>query len=471
MGGPPKISKERAKRELWFRGLLNWKFHQGQNLINKQFNTTARQLFVANISRQWGKSYWAVCKALEVAIKTPNARIKYGTAFQTDLVEFIMPTFEMVIQDCPESIRPRYRVQGSKWRFKNGSEIKLVGLDKSPNSLRGNKIDMIILDEAGFITNLNYLYTSVIIPATTHRPDCKIIMISTPPSTPAHAFSDFIQKAELEGGYVKLDIYSNPLIDQQTIDRLMEESGGPTSTTWRREYLCEVVTDAELAIIPDWKDEYVQDRERDAYFQFYQKYEGMDLGVSDQTAVIYGYYDFLKGQLVINHEFVMSGPTMTTEKLQIKIKQMETEAFGEFKPYLRVSDNNNPLLLQDLSFIHGVHFTPTDKGTLEEMVNTVKLMVNRGQIIVHPRCLQLVGCLKYGVWNAKRSDFAKSKMYGHFDALAALIYLVRNLNKHTNPIPQTFLVDQGNTLVFPRSNQSESANTLKQAFGFNKRKT
>ncbi len=69
------------------------------------------------------------------------------------------------------------------------------------------------------------------------------------------------------------------------------------------------------------------------------------------------------------------------------------------------------------------------------MVNEVRIMVMNGQILVNPRCKHLIGCLKYGVWDAKKKKFAHSKVYHHFDGLAALIYLVRNLAKTSNPIP------------------------------------
>jgi hypothetical protein len=328
----------------------------------------------------------------------------------------------------------------------------------------GNVIDLIILDEAGFITNLDYLYKSVIIPATTHRPNCKVALISTPPSTPAHPFLDYVEKAEYEGGYMKLTIHDNPMVGSETIARLMKESGGQQSTTWRREYLCEHVTDEDLAIVKEWKDEYVQIIPRDDYYPFYHKYDGMDLGVSDHTAVIFGYYEFLKARLVIEDEYVINGPELTTEVLQTAIKKKEKELAWE-KMYLRVSDNNNPLLLQDLSYLHQLHFIPTDKGSLEEMVNTVRMMVDRGQIIVHPRCKQLIGCLKYGVWEKRRDKFASSKVYGHFDALAALIYLVRNLNKSTNPIPPDFQVDPNNQIMFPHQRETQAVRSLKSAFG------
>lgn len=472
---------------------MGYKLHEGQKILRIKFQAFKSQLFVGECSRQFGKSYWMCVEATELAMRKPGAKIKYGTAFHTDLVEFILPNFEAIFEDCPDDIKPKYIAHKSKWVFHNGSEIKLVGLDRKPNGLRGTAIDLIILDEAGFISNLDYLYKSVIIPATTHRPECRVVLISTPPSTPAHEFLDYVQKAELEGGHHKFTIYDNPMVDSVTIARLMKESGGEKSTTWRREYLCEHVTDENLAIVPKWDDKYWVEVPRDVYYPFYYKYDGMDLGVSDNTAVIFGYYDFRRASLLIEDEFVINGPTMTTDILQAYIKDKELSLWREGyvspikdrdaitkeeikainelwadtppKLYQRISDNNNPLLLQDLSFLHKLHFTATDKGSLEEMVNATKMLVDDGRLIVHPRCKYLRGCLKYGVWDKNRIKFAKSKVYGHFDALAALIYLVRNLNKSTNPIPPGFQLDPDNQILFLNKQESSAANGLKAAFG------
>lgn len=481
-------------RERWLRGRLGYKLHAGQKLIRAAFDRSAmNQLFVGECARQFGKTIFEAILALEKAFSKPKAKVKIGTAFQTDLLEFIIPAFDIVMEDCPEDLRPVWKSQKSKYILPgNKSEIKLVGLDRKPNGLRGTVIDLIILSEAGFINNLHYLFKSVIIPATTHRPDCRVVMLSTPPETPAHEFLDYVEKAEYENGYIKLTIYDNPLIDETTITRLMKEAGGPNSTTWQREYLCLHITDANLAIISDWKDEFVQDIPRDVYYPFYHKYVNMDLGVRDHTCAIFGYYDFLKAQYIIEDEFTINGPQMNTKVLQAHLKQKELCLWSEghsfrivdedkiqdreidqinllweqnkAKVFLRVSDNNNLLLLQDLSVIHGIHFIPTNKGRLEEMVNAVKIQVRSGGIIVHPRCKQMKGSLKYGVWDKNKQQFAHSNIYGHFDALAALIYGVRNLNKSTNPIPHDFQVDNSNQILFPYGKDTVGVKTLKSAF-------
>lgn len=457
----PKYTQEEITEERWYRGRLDYKLHAGQKLLKEKLLTCKKQLFVTECSRQFGKSYFWVAYILEFAHKNPNSKIKLGTAFYTDLIEFIMPAFEAVMEDCPEYLRAKFRTSGTKFICHNGSEIKLVGLDRNPNGLRGNVIDLIVLDEAGFITNLDYLYKSVIMPATTHRPNCKVVFSSSAPSTPAHPFLDYVQKADLEDAYCKMTIYQNPMVTPETIERLMAESGGKESTTWRREYLCEHVTDSDLAVVSEWKQEYVQEIERDVYFPFYHKYQAMDLGVKDKTVNLYAYYDFIKAKLIILDEYVIHGPSMNTQKLADGLNTQQKQVFGDYPSYLKISDNNNPLLLQDLSLLHGIHFIPTDKGRLHEMVNAVKIMVGKGDILVHPRCKQLIGCLEFGVWDKNRVGFDRSKHYGHYDALAALVYLVRNLNRHENPIPVGFGYDSSEAFITNHRKQP----TWKNAFG------
>lgn len=456
----------KAQQEAWHRGNITFKLHSGQRIINETCKASKGQLFVANCSRQWGKSFWAVCKAVEQAIKQPKSQIRYGAAFQSDLVDFIIPAFDKVMEDCPESIKGKYKSKGSHYVFPNGSKIKLVGLDKNPNGLRGNTLDLIILDECGFVANLDYIYKSVIIPATTHRPNAKIILISTPPATPAHSFIDYAQRADLEGSYACFTIYDNPMVDASTIERLMKESGGEESTTWRREYLCEFVTDSDLAIIGSWKDSYVQEIERDEYFQYYHTYVGMDMGVNDFTAVIFGYYDFKRASLIITDEFTMNGPSINTDILAKTIKAKEDEIWPGKTTFRRVADNNWPIMINDFSYLHNLTFIATNKDEKHAMINELKILIDAGRIIIHPRCKQLIGCLKYGVWDNKRKQFARSKVYGHYDHLDALIYLSRNIAQNTNPIPPTHGATHRTWLGNIDSQKtSQNAKTIAKMFG------
>ncbi len=388
-----------------------------------------------------------------MANSKPKAQIRYGAAFQSDLVDFIIPAFDKIFEDAPPN--KKGKLVGKYYVFPNKSRIKLVGLDKHPNGLRGNTLDLVIVDECAFVSNLDYIYKSVIVPATLHRPNCKFIFISTPPNTPAHPFVDYSQKAEIEGAYAVFDIYSNPMITQEDINRMAKEMGGFDSTTFRRECLCEFILDDDSAIIREWRPEFVQEVPRDEFYQYYHKYVGMDLGRTHFTALGFAYYDFKKAKLIVEDELTMAGKIWTTITLKDEIKRKEKELWNNWEkldektertkrdfnkeniPYRRISDNNNPHLIMDLGSLHSLYFAETTKESLEAMVNEVRLMVGDGQILVHPRCKMLIGSLKYGIWDSKRKEFGESKIYGHFDHLAWLVYLVRNLNKSTNPIPAT----------------------------------
>lgn len=462
----PKVSKEDALYLAWERGLLEYKLHEGQELIHDAVNSIPGKLYVVNVSRQFGKSYWGVVKAIQTAIQKDKAVIKLATAFLTDLEEFIQPAFEKVLEDCPEELKPKYKTHGNKWVFPNGSQIKLIGLDRKPNGLRGNTIDLIIIDEAGFVKNLDYLYKSVIIPATMHRPDARVVFTSTPPSTPDHPFAGFCERAEAEDCYSHFTIYDNPMVDEATIQELMKESGGEDSVTWRREYLAELIIDAERAIVPEWTEDFVLEIEPDQYNKFYHRYTAMDLGVRDFTAVLFGYYDFKGAFLYVQDEVTMDGPKMTTPKLKEAIEEKEIEVFGKgSKPYRRISDNNNLMLIQDLGSLHSMHFIPTDKDTLEAMVNELRILVGAGRVKVHPRCKMLIGCLKNGIWTEKHDKFDRSHIYKHFDHLAALIYLVRNLDKNTNPVPHTFGLNDHSHYIPEYKKRTHNQEVIGQLFG------
>lgn len=462
--------RQEAMRELWHRGDLSWKLHPAQQILKETYLNSPGQLFVGNCSRQFGKTYWAVITAIEVAMSQPRSQIRYGAAFQSELIDYIIPAFENALIDCPDELRPKYSSSRQRLVFPNGSIIRLVGVDKRPNGLRGNALDLIILDEAAFIDNLDYIYKSVIIPATTHRPNCRIIIISTPPNTPSHSFVDYAHRAEAENCYQVFDIYQNPMLDIKDHERLKRECGGENSTTWRREYLCQFITDEDLSIIPEWRDDYIAEVPRDHYFEVYHRYIAMDLGVKDFTVALYGYYNFKMAKLIIEDEFKLHGPSMTTQILADKIRSHEKELWGELPVYRRVCDNNWPLFVQDLASIHSLSFISTSKDTLEIMINELKLLINEGRVLIHPRCKQLIGCLKYGVWSSNKRIFARSETYGHFDALAALIYLVRNLDKNSNPIPADFGKSNHKAWLknIEHKNHSHNAHTMGKLFGMKK---
>ncbi|MGJ8496011.1 hypothetical protein ACSFB1_12545, partial [Glaesserella parasuis] len=91
---------------------------------------------------------------------------------------------------------------------------------------------------AGFIANLKYQYTTVIIPATAKQKNIKIIVISTPPESPEHYFVEMITKAQTQsnGYYLCLTIDDISDLEPSERKRLLDEVGGEHSTTAQREF-------------------------------------------------------------------------------------------------------------------------------------------------------------------------------------------------------------------------------------------
>ncbi len=465
------------KAALWERGELAWKLHPGQLRIELAYqgvvSVCRTKLFVGDCSRQLGKSTWAASKCVEKALKKRRARIRYATAFLSDLEQFIIPAFDFVLADVPMELRPVWRSQRSEFFFPTtGSIIRLVGLDRKPNGLRGNKLDLVVLDEAGYIKRLGYIYRSVLVPATTHVPDARIIIISTQPEDPDHDFIKFCDRAEQTGSYVCLTIYDNPLLTKEQIEEIALEYGptdphlsreervrlGMATTAFRREYLCERVVEETRAIIPEFRvPRHVKQPPISPAHKYWRRVESLDsAGGTHATGHLMGYYDFARAKLCIEADLMLAGHETTTRRIAEETERIR-KTLEHYDGSLKWGDNNNPILLRDLSTEFGLSFSPTTKDELHAMVNKVRLWFQSDRIEIHPRCVRLIGALRAGIWNERRTEFALSEVHGHFDLIAALVYMVRNIPEHDNPVPPYFGQDLSE-VIFPGGVQRNSSN-------------
>lgn len=418
--------------------------------------------YVIHCSRRLGKTFLLCVLAIIFALSKPNAQIRYASVTQKSVRKMIHPIMKQLNSYLSQDLRGKWNNQEGAYLFKNGSAIHVAGVNNGhEDDLRGQAADLCVVDEAAFVNNLEYLVDSVLIPQLITTKG-KLIMASSSPLSPAHQFATYIHEAQLNGFYSSFDITEGGY-DEKTVEEFLKEAGGRNSTTARREYFNELIVDKDMAIVPEWDSSFIQESIQDEFYKFYHKYESMDIGVRDKTAILFGYYDFKQAKLYIEDEFTLSGPETTTKNINSGINEVEKRIKYE-KLYRRVADNNNLLLLNDLSVDFDKHFSPTSKDSLAAMVNELRLWVQSGRIIVSQKCEQLLGCLKYGVYqDNKRKEFGRSKNYGHYDALASLIYLVRNIDQSTNPIPQDYGFTQ-NTWNSGRVQESENIQQLKKIF-------
>lgn len=457
----------KATEILWRRGdVAELKLHSAQLEMLEAFNKTPARKFVINCARRLGKSYFLCVMADQYARKKKGSQIKYAAPTAKAVRKIVKPIFKKLWEDCPKELKPKWNGVDQCYVYPNGSEVHIAGTDQgNAENLRGTDANLAIVDEAGFCDELDYLIQDILLPQTLTC-NGRILIASTPPKTPGHEYVKIYLEAVARGAFIEKTIYANPNLTKETIEEYMDESGGETSTTWQREYLAKFVTDEETQIVPEFTEakslELVQVIERPDY---YDPYVSMDVGFEDLTFVIFGYWDFAKSRLVIEDELVLQGGTeVRTDIVASLVKNLEVDQWGDKTPYLRVADNNNPILINDLNQLYGVNFMVTEKDEKEAQVNALRLLVSQNRLLIHPRCVGLIAHLRYGVWDKNRKKFARTKAYGHFDGVDSLVYLVRNLRKDKNPFPSLQHNPHSQFFINQPSRLSPNGQSLKDLF-------
>lgn len=446
---------ERAVETSWTLGRLYLHLNPSQRKIYDRYQAgRAKNIkYVVNCSRKLGKSVLGLFIATEVAIQNKDALIAYIAPTVDNVNAYTRQLIQVVFKTCPEHLKPKFLK--TEIVFPNGSRILFRGVGKgiadSYHNLRSFAFDLILLDEAGFSSNLDEIVDGALLSTLLPR-NGNMLLLSTPPVTPDHAFKQYCDEAKLEGAYSQFTIRdSHYTLEQQ--DKFIKAVGGEKSAKARREYFCEFVIDTDFQIIPEWNDKYVQPAKRDKNWKYWFKYLSLDPGWTDFSVCIFGWYNWSTKTLIIAGEIMLKSPEQTTDLLAQTIIAKEKELFEGAEVKKRISDNNAPSLLRDFTLRHKLYFSPVESKTLlEVMVSDVREVVKDGRLLVDPSCLQLLGCLRNGVFTKTKAgnrgkEFARSKAYGHYDGLAALIYLIRELDQVTNPLPPVADRDDENMYV------------------------
>ena len=490
------LTKQDIKNALWERGLLRWKMEQAEyqgriirhdvqcDMHDLFYNAEKNSTLVWLLSRQTGKTFFLGIIALEQVLRKPKSVVKVLTDTKLHLESIFIPVMDQLLDDCPNRLKPKYDKTKFKFTFPNGSEIHFAGTDnKHYERLRGSVCDLVLVDEAGFCENLDDIVRSVLIPTTTHTGG-KIVLASTPSKDPNHPFIEFIEEAELNGNLIKKTVYENPLLTPEQISNIAGKMGGVDSPQFRREYLCEIIRDESTIVFPEFEPELeakiVQEWERPAY---YDCYVGMDLGGSrDMTAVLFMYYDFFKGKVIVEDEIVLTPKEMLLPKLVMDILETEARLWTneltneKVDPSLRVSDINH-IVTQEIGRQSNylLNFQMAKKDDKESAINMVRVMLAQEKIIIHPRCVALIRHLSHCKWKTSKSrdrSFSRSPDNGHYDAVDALLYGIRAINLNKNPYPYGYEmnlraadVHVQNIENFRNYNQPSQIQAFKQMFG------
>lgn len=460
------LTKADVIRELWMRSSLKFKLHTVQKELYDLYHDSKEKTNVWLCGRRLGKSHTLVVIAIEECLKTPNAIVKLVCPTKTQMDSIVRPIFKQVLSDCPQLLMPKFSVKDYTYFFKNGSEIQLAGSDSgNAERLRGSSCRVAFVDEAGSCDDLETLIKDILLPCTLTTKG-KIILASTPPKDPNHDFIKFIESAESKGTLITKTTYENPLIPPEELELLIQELGGKESSSYKREIMCELIRDANLAVIPEFTDSIARETIKEwAKPAFYDTYEAMDLGFRDLTVLLFAYYDFKNGKVVVEDELVInfqrSENTLPrfTKQIQDKEKSLWfNELTQEVKSVtLRVSDLN-PIVTTEISRAsnHSIKFMNAKKDDKEAAINQVRLMIASKKVIIHPRCKTLINHLKYATWQPNRKLFARTEEGSHYDAVDALCYLIRSIHYNRNPYPKNYGFDMRDLVNLTKEKASSS---------------
>lgn len=436
-----------ARATLFEQGDLSWALHakqrEGRRIMAAAYERGVRR-GVWKVGRRGGKTRGFVADAFERAIKNPGWRIAYGALTWESATGFVFPEAEWLSTFAPAHIRPaivdgevRFAPQGNG---ATGSRIRVSGTDTKRNAdhLRGPSLHWAYLDECAFNPVLDYIVKSVLSPQLLTTGGM-LWMGSSPPESPAHPFEAiYAEDAQVRGSLVAYRTRDAPHVTEAQLELLASELGGYDSPEYLRECDLILLTDPKRAVIPEWHEhqaEVVGEAEDPTHRHWYVS---ADLGYRDLTVVLLGWWDFANARLVVEDERVLIKPR--SEEVQAAALEMEQAHQATVES--RVADASL-ITIADMASQQPegtpekLRWRLTRKDDKEAAINALRLMVARHQILIHPRCQVTIRHSREAIWNKRRTEYERVSEEGlsHFDALDALVYLARSVDKNRNPFP------------------------------------
>lgn len=424
-------------RKLWEVGRLNYKLHADQKILKTEIERTPYRKCVLMCGRRYGKTTFCCIEALEYCIRNPNSRVIYAAPTSKQAEGIILPIMRKVLEDCPDDLKPKFKDQKKKYLFANGSEIDINGADDNMgDNLRGPYAHLVIADEAGFWRHCKYVINHVLFPQTV---DCngKMLLISTPPNSNGHDFVSFVNEAKVRGHFLKRTTLDNPIITKQALDELVTEMGGPDTVAYKRECLCELITDPTRAVVPEFNSSFVVKGSKCPPGN--HKYVYADWGVTnDFSHILFGHHDFKNQRFVFEDEVVFTYARI--EDIYKAIRDKEIELWGEYPDteITRISDIESRLLneFKDTYKVHWGHAKKDDRKEVD--VANLRKEFAAGRIAVDDRCKKFIAQLESGIWNKHRTDYERVKHLGHLDGIDAARYGLRLINWNRPPKSMEF---------------------------------
>lgn len=438
--------------ECWRAADLTFKLWPQQEIIYHSIRSLPPHIDEAVVlcARQFGKSHLGVILAIEDCLRYDDVCILIIGPTLKQTREIVAPRLRRIAQDAPPGLIRPSKSEG-KW-YIGTSELVIGGMDVNSSAQRGKTVQTVYIEEIVESKEDDYLEAlrSDIGPALTHSKGGKIIYLTTLPKIPDHPFiTDTMARAELNGALYRYTIDDNRALSEEQYEACVRRSGGRHTDDFRREYLCEIIRDRQLVIVPDFDARLDVEAFTIPHWFNYQIFTDWG-GVRDMTVSLLMGYDFLRAVDYVIDEMVWPANTPTEnivddwkkwgvgiewDKFLSKKPQAEQKQFIFKGVYPKKHVIDAPGQLQvDLRDTHRIAFDTPNKEDWESNVNHMANRFAIRKIKIHPRCRFTKQTCQSGIFNKKRTDFERTTALGHMDAAAALMYAIRDLDR-SSPYP------------------------------------
>ena len=172
--------------ECWLVGDLQYKLKPHQEVLYSNVVNSQGLKYIINCCRRFGKSFVLSLIAIEFALSHNGAHIRFAAPSQKQLTEIIQPIFGVISKDAPPDIKPVWNSKYSYYHIpKTDAYIHAAGCNEGGmENLRGHLSDLNIVDEAGSITNLEYLIKDILLPQTLTTGGRTLIASTPKPQNP-----------------------------------------------------------------------------------------------------------------------------------------------------------------------------------------------------------------------------------------------------------------------------------------------
>lgn len=305
--------------------------------IHQSVEEDKRYIFLRGSSRS-SKTISAIQYVIIEALKNPKTSVTIARATQVSIKNTILPDFIEVMESVDLFQQNHYNKVEMVYRFKNGSEVRFIGLDDSTGKLKGFKSDIILIDEVNTVDKNSFIQLDI---------RCsRYILALYNPEIPMDWWGLDYEKKE-DGVMLHSNYKMNPFLDERTVKAIEE--------------LIEV--DEDMAKIYAL-GEIVEPREKiykqpetykDLPPNVKEKYYGIDFGFSnDECAVVE--VNVEGRNLYIKQLIYEKG--LTNQDLAFKLKETDIDRDVNI-----VADSAEPKSIQELKR-EGLNVRPVEKTSI-----------------------------------------------------------------------------------------------------------